>query len=512
MRQIGFKNFRKFQDFPAIDLAPITLLVGENNAGKSTVVKAILALLDFLNSNVANSGFNDKSTSILNQQFYFNKSYFTHIGTFQRALYNKAKEDVITFEITFDHYKFVIEVAGDREDEEAISGRVSRMLITLLEYNIDFDFDFRRDIIHATFHHDPNPLYHPNVNEDDDIFRDLKGKSKKKYFSTFNEDVKFDMPISGMESYSLGNNIGSLFSIALGRINATIIASKGGDKQPMLPIAQKVAIEGLDIFTLQFLTKNSRVFDDLGTLTSFSLYSDFLDASVEYIYAHAVTQAVTYSAKDINDYIVRTIHEFANQRVPKGTPIHAFIVKWMKEFKIGVDYEIKSMGGEAHTVKIESSDGTHVNLADKGMGSIQLMILLFRLATKMAISGVGLGGKLKDSTIIVEEPEQNLHPMLQSKLADLFYSLNKEYGFHLIIETHSEYLIRRTQVIVGENYNTPEELANNPFKVFYFPSDGPCYDMVYQTSGMFQEKFGDGFFNEAGKLHMTILQNTKKGV
>ena len=41
MRQIGFKNFRKFENFPVIDLSPITIFVGENNAGKSTVVKAM---------------------------------------------------------------------------------------------------------------------------------------------------------------------------------------------------------------------------------------------------------------------------------------------------------------------------------------------------------------------------------------------------------------------------------------------------------------------------------------
>ena len=48
MRKIGFKNFRKFEDFPSINLAPITFFVGENNAGKSTVVKGLLALSDFL--------------------------------------------------------------------------------------------------------------------------------------------------------------------------------------------------------------------------------------------------------------------------------------------------------------------------------------------------------------------------------------------------------------------------------------------------------------------------------
>lgn len=34
MEKIGFKNFRKFADFPSMDLAPITIFVGENNAGK----------------------------------------------------------------------------------------------------------------------------------------------------------------------------------------------------------------------------------------------------------------------------------------------------------------------------------------------------------------------------------------------------------------------------------------------------------------------------------------------
>lgn len=511
MRQIGFKNFRKFQDFPTIDLAPITLFVGENNAGKSTVVKAILALLDFLNSGVANSGFNDRNTSILNQQFYFNKSYFTHIGTFQRALNNKAEEDKITFDIAFDHYKFVIEVMGDRGDEEAISGRISRLLVTLLEYNIDFDFDFRQDNIHATFHHSENPLWDVKRISQLKVQQEQERKILKKYYDSFNTDIEFDMPISGMEGYSAGNNIGSLYSIALAKINATIMANKGGDKQPLFAYAQQIAVEGLSEEVLQFLTKNNRLFDRLGTMNSFTLHTDFSDAAVEYIYAHAVTQTVIYSAKDINDYFVRTIHDFANQRVLPDTPIHTFIVKWMKEFKIGADYEINSVGGEAHIVKIKSNDGTEVNLADKGMGSIQLMILLFRLATKMAQSGVGFGGQLQSSTIIVEEPEQNLHPMLQSKLADLFYSINQDYGFRIIIETHSEYLIRRSQVIVGEKYDTPEKLVDNPFKVFYFPTDGVPYDMVYGTSGMFKEKFGEGFFNEAGKLHMQVLQNAKKG-
>ena len=44
--KIGFSNFRKFANFPEIDLGDITILVGGNNSGKSTLVKAFLGPLE----------------------------------------------------------------------------------------------------------------------------------------------------------------------------------------------------------------------------------------------------------------------------------------------------------------------------------------------------------------------------------------------------------------------------------------------------------------------------------
>lgn len=508
MKQIGFNNFRKFQSFPPIDLSPITIFVGENNAGKSTVVKAILALLDFLNSRYFEIDRKKDEKAILEHQFYFNKSYFAHIGTFKRALYNNADDNQISFSLTLDEYKIDIEVVGDKKDEEAISGRIVKLKLLMILFNIELTFDFLKDNIHVVFHNKPSELYIAEEGEPQFRIYGEKEVKTSDYFSSMSKEIVMDVPITGQTGMIGGPLLGMLMDRFTSKLEA-IAYHEDTKRRAKARKSEMQTIDGLSKEAVDFIGKNKEFLCRDSFRWPFMRFYDLSDSDVEYIYAHAVTQTVIYSAKDTNDYFVKTIHEFANQRVGKNSKIHAFITNWMKEFNIGVDYEIKSVGGEAHIVKIQGKDGNLVNLADKGMGSIQLMILLFRLATKMSERRLGLRSSRSGMTIIVEEPEQNLHPMLQSKLADLFFTLNQEYGFKFIIETHSEYLIRKTQVIVGDKYKTEEELKKNPFRVYYFPADGIPYDMVYTTSGLFQEKFGDGFINEAGRLHMTVLKNSK---
>lgn len=507
MRQIGFNNFRKFESFPVMVFSPITILVGENNAGKSTVVKAILSTLEFLSSQYFQMEKEENDKAVLEHQFFFNKSYFAHIGTFARALYNHAKNDVITFSLTESNVKFEIEIAGNRNDEEAISGKIQKISMNILKWNIDLTFDFVKDDIQAIFHQEPSPLYRPI--EDDDIIsigRKSDKKELEKYFKSVPANAELHASITGRTGMIGGPLIGWLLERFSSRVGATI-----SEKEIENIDREKIKFKDVSLEMMSFLKKNRDILRRYGLIgMPYSLYMG--NNAVEYIYAHAVTQTVIYSAKDTNDYFVKTIHEFANCRIQEGTKIHRFITKWMKVFNIGYNYDINSVGGEAHVVKILDKEGFPVNLADKGMGSIQLMVLLFRLATKMAdrMRPTNRTG----STIIVEEPEQNLHPLLQSKLADLFFELNKTYRFNFIIETHSEYLVRRSQVIVANEYKKAESKTkkwNNPFKVYYFPASGCPYDMEYAIDGYFEKPFGKGFFNVSSELSLD-LDRVEQGI
>ena len=161
-------------------------------------------------------------------------------------------------------------------------------------------------------------------------------------------------------------------------------------------------------------------------------------------------------------------------------------------------------------------DGKEMDLADKGTGSIQIMTLLFSLAVIM--QKVEQDRYSYYPTILVEEPEQNIHPMLQSMLADMFFdfwqSISEYKKSQLIVETHSEYIIRRTQVLVAnEEYESENELnEHNPFRVYYFEKDNldePYYPMTYGINGRFKESFGTGFYDAAGKLALDLSNHEK---
>lgn len=525
MQQIGFKNFRKFADFPAIDLAPITILVGENNAGKSTVVKGILALNDFLNSNHRFAITEETPTKrrkavvdkLKNKNFHFDSSYLAHIGTFVRALYNNASDSTIRFYTSIGHKEITIDISGDKNNEESVSGVITRICIDYRVAGIHIEFNLQKDFATVLF----SPVK-VQVNQLD-FLPAKKRNDAKKFLGSMERTYEFSYHISDFCRNYMIDYIYLLEASAEIAISDSMDFKKTYDHINAAMVNDLKPLSDIDPETIEFLKQYTRTVCPNDRMESWmflmpeSGYSS-KQFTIEYIYAHAVSQTIIYSAKDSNDYLSKTIHEFAS--IPKNEEDYRrdFIKEWMDTFEIGDDYDITSVGGEAHLVKIRNKDKL-VNLADKGMGSIQLMVLLFRLAIKLPKQKLTPRERamMKSSLsriIIIEEPEQNLHPKLQSKLANLFYKLNRDYGFRFIIETHSEYLVRRSQVITAiENKKSASDRKgwDNPFKVYYFPADGYPYDMEYAKDGYFERPFGKGFFNVSSELSLD-LDRIERGV
>lgn len=504
MKAIGFKNFRKFEDFPIREMGDITMFVGGNNSGKSTTVKAIISVLTFLRNSRFNVSGNSKQ--VLENNFYFNENPYIHIGTFKRAKCNKNDLNDLSFEIQLENYLFSVFLNGEGCDENTTFAKIQRIILKDLSSNFIFDINYEKDEITMTFNKNTelfenNPQYIADIqkiNESKSI-QNKDERIRKRYERDFFYkypivDEKFQFSAKITEVFNKRRMIGGpLISGILYNVSYYF-----SDKEESLKVIQDNSFNKYD-FLQTYMFRMSHILDNI-------LWNQPL---VEYIYAHSASQVLLYNSSD-NNYLSKTIHEFADLRNGKDCLAFEFVRKWMCFFEIGSDFKLETIGGEAHTFDIIDFDKKESPLADKGMGTIQLMILLLRIA--IIINSRNRFSNKIPITVIIEEPEQNLHPKKQSQLIEFFYKIFKEFNIKFIIETHSEYLIRRSQVMVAEiKYETEEKLkADCPFKVYYYPENGLPYDMEYQTNGRFSRDFESGFFDEASKYAL-LLSKIERG-
>lgn len=199
----------------------------------------------------------------------------------------------------------------------------------------------------------------------------------------------------------------------------------------------------------------------------------------------------------------------------------SFMNKWINAFGIGKSLTLKNAeGGIGLLAVLHKTEGDKGRLlADEGYGVTQLLSIILNI--ELAILTADTRESCLDEnlclttssyaylpqTLAIEEPENHLHPKLQSLLADMFLDAYTNYNIHFIIETHSEYLIRKTQVLVdNEKYSSNEEAdKKTPFRTFYLPDNGAPYSLGYRKDGKFVNEFGKGFYDEAANLMFRIL-------
>lgn len=523
MKAIGFKNFRRFENFPTMELGGVTMLVGGNNSGKSTVVKAALLMQNFLQTTAAEYS----NSGSLYPLFSFDVDD-AHIGVFKNALFNKAQDDVIEFSFQKENFFFVVKVAGDKEEvnQSHTFGRVVNIEITdnVQEKKYTFDYNSNRMSLSTGG---------KEIRKIEAHMAQLESQlgEREKELKELAEDLHSD-PTTKIAQFERLKALEVLMNDTKERLKSTqeFWAQAKASEAVVLPLTISETRQN-DCFIasliryfinygetpiLSTLDKRSKEYKQLeSSKDALKSQKQLLENTIEqinaaiavplkYIYAHIARQETVYLASDKNDFMAQTLHSYKKQRIQPGDPEQEFVKRWMPKFEIGTDFEINSIDAEAYTLDIIDEDGSKMSLGSKGMGSIQMMILLLQLASLMKQYK---GKNAIKPVVMIEEPEQNLHPKLQSLLADLFYYIREEYGLEFIIETHSEYLVRKTQVLLAEGIRDKQfTIEKNPFKVYFLPKVGACFDMEYQPSGRFKNKFDAGFFDEASKYSLELMR------
>lgn len=526
MEQIGFKNFRQFKNFPNMQLGGITILVGSNNSGKSTIEKAMMLTLDNLRSNQI------KPASIFHKGnvFHFDSSniHDVHVSTFGRALNHHADSKEITFSVGLDDFDITLVLRGD--DPESSEAFIQEALIRDKELQFSYDINYAQssmtmDASQSSDENEENvssvekhiadlqariatstsPLESANLNEELKRARVLKETLQ----ATSTDNDKVTIVLSKFDDIA---NENILVNYIRGFAEYAHLTTTGDKREKAYKETEQ---------SKQFLlSKEKQILDSVSRLNS-AIYN----TPLVYIQAHAAFQKAVFSTEDKNDYTATVLYRFIQHRINRESEAHKFVTDWMQKFGLGVDFIIESLQGTAFSVRIFDKPSeyelyvkTHnkmigVDLADKGMGSNQIMLMLWNMATIIS----DYKGYVNKPLIIIEEPEQNLHPQVQSNLADLFDYIYNKFGFRFVIETHSEYLVRRTELLVAQNIYMEEEQKEktyiNPFRVYFLQGNDeePYYEMKYSATGRFHgRQFGSGFYDAAGKTALDLSKIERK--
>jgi len=180
-----------------------------------------------------------------------------------------------------------------------------------------------------------------------------------------------------------------------------------------------------------------------------------------------------------------------------------YINKWLQTFEIADSVEIENFDGNIFIYLIKGTRKT--NLVDEGSGIIMIMKLLIALdlANKK-------GSEIY--TLVFEEPETNLYPALQSKLADLFADALESLNSKLIIETHSEYFIRKLQYLILKEKVHPARVALNYFEMLEVDegtSEVKVSNYTFDEQGKIDLEFKEKFMDESHKLKLELYNIQK---
>lgn len=521
MNKLGFKNFRRFTELSPLSIGSLTLLSGGNNSGKSTIVKAAMLAINYLKTPKINAN------TIINMRQY-RKFFFdienVYVSSFSRAINNDCnlKSDSIQFTVQLGEFIIDIEV---KASDSVISayGLVSLLkindVIRHIKYTYVFDKSPSMTIDFTDSEEDENNAgvresIIAEISQNEEILKSSKDfqaismandklSSLKKRLENLESEVEepvFTFPLS---TFSDDQNPFFVTHLIASFVGVSRLREMSKDDEKKYKSAK--------------LYIKSREKDI--ALSILSLVDIISAYKFEYIAAHAASQRAFYTTYDTSDYTAQTVHDFFNSGVGNSdsegcitidsisgknhTVPEKLILKYMKLFNIGSGIRIKSFNNESYTVDIIDEKAKVMPLADKGMGSIQLTILLLRIALLMKKYEFSSHNPI----ILVEEPEQNLHPKTQSLLADFFYEISTAFKFQMLVETHSEYLVRKMQVIfaskIKEEEKNEDEL-NDIIKVYFFPEESSPYLMTFLKNGRFENTFGSGFFDEAGRWNREL--------
>ena len=140
-------------------------------------------------------------------------------------------------------------------------------------------------------------------------------------------------------------------------------------------------------------------------------------------------------------------------------PFQEMIAYWLRRLELIREFHIEEIASGTNLYRAivrTSSSAAETSLTDVGFGVSQVLPVLVLLYYVP-----------EGSTVLMEQPEIHLHPKVQSDLADVMLNVAAARNVQIVVESHSEHLMRRLQRRIAEGSESPEDV-----KLYFVSSQG----------------------------------------
>jgi predicted ATPase len=550
IKKIGIKNFRVFKEETSFHLKPITILTGTNNSGKSSFLK----LLNLLQQSV-------KDLNSLNTLNFEKGNH--NLGTFENSIsWGSENEDMsIVFDFPLDFFDedFKLEIIYHKMGENGyiksfkIYNRYRKLIAlenikleNVIDYQsfvsgesaYDYEFSFDLEYIKKFIYQEKAKNAVSNVsneNPEDFLFYSYSffDKEENKRID-LNEIAKKSNKKELKENLLLIEKTSDIFqkveidNYQLKRMNTDLFSEcfTYDNTEPLLfwKESYRVGSALSSKFKGDFF-KNDEEFNFFDDVVRVDIDDENLSIFRNIVLNNIQNNLdkLKYSISDIeflsaqrgysNSESEEVVNQFSSLYLDMGD---VFLKKALKLLNINGEITVDRVHGRYTTVSLVQNNNK-TNILDLGYGYSQVIPILLKILVTTHLHATKKS-EIEDEkvnenpTLIIEEPESNLHPNLQSKLADVFVLANKTFGLKFIIETHSEYLIRKFQYLTAKN-----EINQDDSVIYYFNSDEFVNSLEPKVKHIFineygglTDSFGPGFFDEATKLQFDLIKLNKQ--
>lgn len=517
IESINLQNYKAFEDV-TIPIKPLTILLGANSVGKSSIIQMLMLLHQTA----------EERQSVYTSAFKIYGRY-VNVGSYENLIKDKDKSQTLTVKVDFSSEEIQYRLKKCKQDFisrfKRASGAFSKSdYPNLFDANIDSRDNFKNYVSQFV-------AAIKNTSSEDNHFLQFLQYRLDLHINLLDDAIESDIMRAYDLREALSLNPEIEYSVAFQlqaegdflRIRRFVCMSKSGyiildvewktDKN--IKIASDFSLNAKDIDYLSSIVNlNNTVFDIFdfkgdeseveSTLVSsfirnlvlnilYSLRDDLTGENINYVSplrAHPkryymldkARMSISLDTLD-GDAIAEVLKE--NKYVKK------LVNQWFSKFGFKIDVNL--LREVIHHMNVKQG-GLDLDITDVGFGISQVLPIIIQ------------GFLSNEGTLtIIEQPEIHLHPKMQADLGDLFIDIVQNDRKKLVIETHSEYLLRRIRRRISEG-----KIDRNDVAICLFHArekENPAWVEVLEIGEKGDFKWPEEFYG--GELYSDTLEFLK---